>query len=449
MIDSLRNKLVVLVVASFALTALIILSLFKISGEQRSIEMKLNQLVNIQLSVDHLRSQLWVFSQYGDTATLNQVGMAQMELAKQLQNYGSQFGPLANIGKMNNSLDLLLKQEQSLSHTEQASTANEPIGSIVNAHGLLHSRYNVLIQNMTEELVHAHQRVLSQAEQAQQQVLVMTALSLVFVSLLVSYCAWKTLEGFQRGMNGMQLAMLELSKGEFGYQQDRRQLTTEFVKLADFFDHMSHSLNESMVSKQDLEQEVKRQTEVLRQQKQQLLFLSEHDPLTNLMNRRAFEKTLSRAIINSNRTGLSLALIFVDLDDFKLINDSIGHDAGDQVLRVVAERLVNCVRETDFVGRYGGDEFVVCLDLMRENRDVCKKIDEIALQLNKPVTHGERLIHVAASLGVCYYPQQAVNMQQLIKFADQAMYLAKHQSNCKYCEHPCDNRPIQELNKTQ
>lgn len=139
---------------------------------------------------------------------------------------------------------------------------------------------------------------------------------------------------------------------------------------------MTVSLCRSTVTRKELEEEVLRQTRQLKHKQEQLLFLSEHDPLTNLMNRRAFDKQLENAMIKANRSGCKLALLFIDLDEFKQVNDTYGHDAGDVVLVNIAQRLEESVRESDFVGRLGGDEFVICLDLLHDLSIVDKKFSK-------------------------------------------------------------------------
>ena len=128
-----------------------------------------------------------------------------------------------------------------------------------------------------------------------------------------------------------------------------------------------------------------------------------------------------------------MALLFIDLDDFKEINDTYGHDAGDFVLIKVAERLVECVRESDFVGRLGGDEFVVCLDLLNDFDIVPMKVEQIKSAINEPIVFDERNLKVGASVGVSQFPDHTKNKEALVCLADEAMYLSKRSkpSNCE------------------
>ncbi|MEF1289726.1 GGDEF domain-containing protein, partial [Vibrio sp. M260118] len=182
---------------------------------------------------------------------------------------------------------------------------------------------------------------------------------------------------------------------------------------------------QSTVTKQELENEITRQTKQLKHKQEQLLFLSEHDPLTNLLNRRAFDKQLDQSITKARRSGHKLAILFIDLDDFKEVNDSYGHDAGDHVLVQVAKRLTGCVRESDIVGRIGGDEFVVCLDLLDTLEGVPRKIDQLSTAISAPLEFDGRTLNVGSSIGIACYPDQGITKDDLLCIADKAMYVQK------------------------
>ncbi|EHU9443916.1 GGDEF domain-containing protein [Vibrio vulnificus] len=168
-----------------------------------------------------------------------------------------------------------------------------------------------------------------------------------------------------------------------------------------------------------------RQTTELRAQKEQLVYLSERDPLTGLKNRRAFMTALEDAAIKANRSGLKMALLFIDLNKFKEINDTYGHDAGDEILCRVAERMVDCFRHSDILGRLGGDEFVVCLDLLKSYDGVISKAEQFAEQMSAPILfHGHHL-QVTPSIGISCYPDQSSSILELVKLADEDMYQAK------------------------
>jgi diguanylate cyclase (GGDEF)-like protein/PAS domain S-box-containing protein len=154
---------------------------------------------------------------------------------------------------------------------------------------------------------------------------------------------------------------------------------------------------------------------------------SRHDMLTNLMNRRALLETLPIAQGRAARTGKSMALLFIDLDGFKAVNDDLGHEAGDSVLRTVAARLQEVVRKTDSVFRLAGDEFTVLLEAMSDTFcDARQVADKIITELGRPVAVDGSVAVVGASIGIAVFrPDGSASPEELIKEADRQMYAAK------------------------
>lgn len=158
----------------------------------------------------------------------------------------------------------------------------------------------------------------------------------------------------------------------------------------------------------------------------QLRHLAHHDPLTDLPNRLLFSSELEHAIRRARRHGQRLALLFIDLDDFKRVNDTLGHLAGDQLLRSVGQRLRDAVRGADAVARLGGDEFTVVLEELASAdaaRQTARKLREAICQ---PVQLGAHIITVSASIGIALYPDDGGDAEALIDAADAAMYRVKH-----------------------
>ena len=424
MLDSLFKKLFVLSTTTLMLTLFIIISFAKVAGEQRETKAELDQIIDLQLCVDLLRSQLWVFLQFGDESSLNEVELAQAELATKLTAYKQNNSQLGNIQRMNHSLNALLNKEKqvyflSINGLDEQGSAN------INARGLLHSRYNMIVQNMTEELAYVHQSVLNRNANSLHQVMLYAAAWLIICSVLVSATAWLISFRFKSGAEAMKNAIIDLAEGKLDSKVEAVKMDTEFRIMAQFFNQMTMSLCETTVTKQELEEEVMRQTQQLKHKQEQLIFLSEHDPLTNLVNRRAFDKALENAIVKANRTQCKLAIFFIDLDDFKSVNDTFGHEAGDAILVEVASRITAAIRESDFVGRFGGDEFVICLDLLHDFDIVAKKAEQLLDAINAPIEFNGRTLKVGASIGVSYFPDQTKNKEVLLSIADEAMYRAK------------------------
>nr|WP_249158630.1 GAF domain-containing protein [Bradyrhizobium jicamae] len=154
-------------------------------------------------------------------------------------------------------------------------------------------------------------------------------------------------------------------------------------------------------------------------------FLASHDSLTNLPNREMFNELLRQAIARADRHQRQFGVLFIDLDRFKVINDSLGHDAGDMLLVEIANRLRGALRASDVVARLGGDEFVVILEETTERADVERIAGELLSVLSQPMLLSGHECHTTASIGIAMYPTDGADVQALTKNADLAMYLAK------------------------
>ena len=156
-----------------------------------------------------------------------------------------------------------------------------------------------------------------------------------------------------------------------------------------------------------------------------------HDPLTDLPNRDLFKDRVGHALARQIRDRKPLAVMFVDLDDFKTVNDSLGHAAGDQLLSLMAERLGRSVRPSDTVARLGGDEFAVLVEDMRGQRDAILVAERIIDALTEPLALEDREIFVHASVGIAI-TYGGIEMDELLKNADVAMYAAKRSGKGRY-----------------
>ncbi|MEK6550689.1 MAG: EAL domain-containing protein, partial [Pseudomonadota bacterium] len=154
-------------------------------------------------------------------------------------------------------------------------------------------------------------------------------------------------------------------------------------------------------------------------------YLAHFDTLTELPNRVLFRRSLNEALARTRRSEKLLALMFLDLDNFKRINDSLGHDVGDALLKVVAERLKSCIRETDSVSRLGGDEFTVILENINHVNNAIAIAQKLVHAIVQPFQIGLHTLHVSISIGITLYPLDDAEADLLIKNADMAMYHAK------------------------
>ncbi|KTD47127.1 GGDEF domain-containing sensory box protein [Legionella rubrilucens] len=169
----------------------------------------------------------------------------------------------------------------------------------------------------------------------------------------------------------------------------------------------------------------------LKMAQQKMRDLASYDPLTNVGNRQFFETTLDQWMEKAKKNKEELALLLIDVDNFKTINDTLGHHVGDQLLRNLAKRMSGCIRKTDFIARLGGDEFVVLLKLT-EQTDIEKIAGKINQALSTPFEIGEYHLETGCSIGICYYPTGGQTANELLRNADTAMYRAKKNGKNQY-----------------
>jgi diguanylate cyclase (GGDEF)-like protein len=174
--------------------------------------------------------------------------------------------------------------------------------------------------------------------------------------------------------------------------------------------------------------------------------LALHDALTGLPNRRLLMERLSLAIAHARRNKRTMAVMYLDLDGFKLLNDTLGHDAGDTLLSLVAARLVAAVRQEDTVARLGGDEFVIALWELSHAEDVAKLVSKVMQAVSQPYRIQEREVSMTASVGVSIYPTHGEEVDTLMKNADLALYEAKRTGKNDYriatLNQPVGNRAL-------
>lgn len=157
----------------------------------------------------------------------------------------------------------------------------------------------------------------------------------------------------------------------------------------------------------------------------ELIRLAQHDPLTDLPNRVLLNDRLSQAISRAQRHGSLVAVLFLDIDRFKRVNDSLGHAMGDKLLREVAKRLTSAVRGSDTVSRYGGDEFVIALPELGHSANAMLQAGKLRARLSAPYLIGQHELRVKVSVGISIFPADGQDAQTLIDCADFAMYRAK------------------------
>ncbi len=169
-----------------------------------------------------------------------------------------------------------------------------------------------------------------------------------------------------------------------------------------------------------------------KQAEARVLHIAHYDELTGLPNRSMFHQRVGHALAQARRSAKELAILFIDLDHFKKINDTLGHEAGDRALKLIAERVRGCLRESDTVGRLGGDEFVVLIEELPRSESVAEVATKILTAVARPFPLDAGEYHLTASIGISTYPGDSEDMQGLMKNADISMYRAKEQGRNNY-----------------
>ena len=185
----------------------------------------------------------------------------------------------------------------------------------------------------------------------------------------------------------------------------------------------------------NLEQKIKEKTlertQVLEDQKNKLDHQAHHDDLTTLANRVKFKKNIKK-IIEIKNNSKNIAILFIDLDHFKNINDSFGHDTGDTVIKITADRIKQCLGKEDFLARFGGDEFVILIDDFKDKNDLKIIAQNIIDCISKPILINNTTMFVSCSIGISIYDDNMLSYNDLIKYADTAMYKAKERGRNSY-----------------
>jgi len=198
------------------------------------------------------------------------------------------------------------------------------------------------------------------------------------------------------------------------------------------FDIVSTSIKNSdgTLSKMEVIRNItdrKKAEEVLAEQKEKLYHQANHDTLTGLANRVLFEDRLKQSIEKAKRHLTKIALLFIDLDHFKEINDSLGHNIGDKVLKKVTKLLNNTIRDEDTIARLGGDEFTIIIQDLTLPQDASLLAKKIINVLSAPIIIDDNELYVTSSIGISLYPDDGITTQDLLKYADAAMYKAKNE----------------------
>jgi len=286
------------------------------------------------------------------------------------------------------------------------------------------------------------------------QVALIDGLIILVGLLLIGLVAWLVSLRTRRTLKALTVATRSLSQGDFQVEVPIRSRGPA-GELARAFNEMAHQLSASRQQitnyQKTLETRVRERTRELHSATLRATQMAQTDPLTSLPNRLLFRTRLEESVKSAAAGKSRVAVLFVDLDFFKNFNDSMGHDAGDAVLRAAATRLQDAVRQGDVVARFGGDEFVVLISRLEAQHaeHVALTVAEGILEtLSKPFDVAGTSLTMPASLGIAIYPHDGANASELIKNADTAMYAAK-QAGRNRIEHFSGGSSRQQALRTQ
>lgn len=212
-------------------------------------------------------------------------------------------------------------------------------------------------------------------------------------------------------------------QGEITNRRKNGELFVEWLTINTVYDEQRNVLRRIGIFSDITE---KKQTEEL------IWRQANYDTLTGLPNRRLFLDRLTQEIKRADREDTPVTLMFIDLDHFKEVNDTLGHEAGDTLLKEAAQRITRCIRETDTLARLGGDEFTIIFPKMADSKRLEEVGDQIIETLSNPFMIENTPAYVSASIGITLYPQDADSLQELLRNADQAMYVAKEQGRNRF-----------------
>jgi len=260
----------------------------------------------------------------------------------------------------------------------------------------------------------------------------------VFITLLVSFfsmCLTMLLSNFL--LKRITAPILKLTKTANKITHLSNYTVRAEIQSKDEIGDLTHSFNEMLdeIQRKDrlMEKNVAERTSELIILNKKLQHQATHDTLTGLANRMLFDDRLQLELIHAQRAGEKVAVMYFDLDHFKAINDTLGHDIGDELLIAVTKRMKGVVREGDMLCRIGGDEFTLILNAVDKGTDVELVAQKMLTAFSEPFFCKEHELTVSSSIGISLYPEHSQSKEQLKQFADIAMYHSKHSGRNKYC----------------
>ncbi|MCO4758214.1 MAG: EAL domain-containing protein [Oceanospirillaceae bacterium] len=422
------QRLVILATSAVALSIALTGNMLWQDYQQSRIFSRLEDAYRVQTGIETMRAHLSNYQQNRSLSPLSESRLLyeklDVMLSESADTLDQQEVYLQSLNKRNNSVCFLLDQMIRIHESGQDQSQSDALTHLSN---LLSS----VIQSMSEDTVRLEQYAVDGSKQLHTQGNLMTGGLLLALTLLLSGLSLRTAKLFKQRISLLDQGIHRLSEGDTRIQIEM-DTGDEFSEVAHHFNQMTDRLQESSISRNQLQIEVERRTQELEMQKQALRQLADHDELTQLPNRTYFRNTLLSTIRKSERHGNAVAVLFMDLDKFKQINDSLGHNVGDEVLQEASRRFRDRLRRSDFVARLGGDEFTVIIEPLDNPQDVANIAQQLLQCMQQPVLVKQHSLHLGTSIGISVFPQDGKDVATLMRNADLAMYKAKENGGNRF-----------------
>lgn len=422
---TLSKRLKLLAVLCIILTIILALAL---NGQRKEMEdsyAKVNQLIEVQLTIDLVRANLWLLQQFQDQKAVSETRSAVDRLQRMiditaelpLNEYEKRL--LHNIRRHQHNITLLLQL------SENKSTNRHEVSAEATSNAALTARYNTIVQSLSEDSLRFQQITIRNSLDSESKHLFFNATLILAIALIVTLFSLHTLNSFKRKFGTLKQGIQQLAQGDLSSKLTMPQ-GDEFAELADTFNQMKHELMQTMQRRDELQKEVEAQTEQLLLQQEKLRQMAEYDDLTGIYNRGAAQNYIAISLERCKRQQTQAAVLFIDLDDFKPINDQFGHRVGDIVLKELANRMMHTLRASDIIARLGGDEFIIWLDPLKGDNQIDTVVEKLrSLGHDIYIEELQQMLDVGLSIGSSIYPEHGNNLTELISYADQQMYQQK------------------------
>lgn len=421
-------RLVLLATTAVALSVILTANMFWQDYQQNRYFERLEASTQVQTSIEAIRVQLRQYARNPDVGPLHHSRQLYEQLDQMFANApqasDQQLIFLHSLRKRNNSVCKLLDQ---MIIIHDADNSRSQSAALTHLSNLL----DTVIQTMQEDSVRLEQLVISSSRELQSQSYLLSGGLILTLAFLLSGLSLHTARMFNSRVELLDQGIQRLSDGDLNshislYAKD------ELSSVAQHFNGMIDRLRDTTISRDELQSEVDKRTQEMEQQQQVLRQLADHDELTRLPNRSYFRDTLCSTIQKGLRSGQNTALLFLDLDKFKQINDTLGHNTGDKVLQEAARRFRNSLRSSDFLARLGGDEFTIIINPLDSSQSAATVASHLIEAMKEPMLIDHHELHLGSSIGISLFPQDGHDVSALMRNADLAMYQSKEQGGNRF-----------------